>query len=76
MIEIIEIVAESLDIDQSEVSQDFIFREHSQWDSLAALGLITSIEDIFGVVLGDSDLHQVRTIGELGELIANRLTKN
>jgi acyl carrier protein len=75
MIELIEIVAELLDIDQNEVSQNFIFREHSQWDSLAALGLITSIEDRFGVVLGDSDLRKVATVGELGELIAKRSTK-
>ncbi len=76
MIKLIEIVAESLGVDQNEVHQNFCFREHGQWDSLAALGLITSIEDTFGVVFGDSDLREIATVAELGELIANRSAKH
>jgi len=72
---LLEIVAESLEVDATDVRANLLFREHTDWNSLAALSLITAIEDEFGVVLGDSDLRAVQTAGELWELVEKRASR-
>ncbi len=68
-----KLVAEAMDVDVSVITDDFEFRAHSAWDSLAALSLISSIEDEVGVVVSGTELKQVRTVSELHGLIAGRL---
>ncbi len=72
MNKVLEIMAESLEVDASEVSGELVFRDHLGWNSLAALSLITAIEDECGVVLGDTDLRGVKTVQELADLVAKR----
>ena len=71
--ELRKLVAEAMDIDVSMITDDFDFRSHPAWDSLAALSLISSIEDEVGVVVSGTELKQVRTVRELSELIAGRV---
>lgn len=60
-----DIVAEALEIDASEVTDDFVFVDHPAWDSLAALTMITALEDYFKVVLSGSDLRDAQTVAGL-----------
>ena len=41
---VLEIMAESLEVETANVNMDLVFRDHANWDSLAALSLITAIE--------------------------------
>lgn len=75
MTKIFEIMAESLEIDVGDIGTDLIFREHGSWNSLAALSLITALEDEFGVVLGDTDLQEVITVQDLMDFVAKWSTK-
>ena len=76
MNKVCELLAESLEVDLKEVGLDLVFREHERWDSLAALSLITAIEDDFGLVLGDVDLQKLVTVQDLADLISKRSAKS
>jgi len=60
-----EIIAEALELDVGEVDDDFVFVEHPAWDSLAALTVITALEDHFKVVLSGSELRDAKTVAGL-----------
>lgn len=60
-----DIVAEALEIDASGVTDDFVFVDHPAWDSLAALTMITALEDYFKVVLSGSDLRDAQSVAGL-----------
>ena len=64
-----ELLAESLEVDVTELSLDLNFKTHPKWDSLAALTLITAIEDEFGLVLSDTDLKKLVTLQDLSNVI-------
>ena len=66
---LIGIFAETLDTDTSALQPDLDFRTHPNWDSLAALTLVTAVEDEYGVVLSDSHLRSATSIAALAALI-------
>ncbi len=68
-----ELLSEALEVAASEISADMDFKNHEKWDSLAALSLITAIEDDFGFVLSDSDLRKLTTVQDLSDyVLANK----
>lgn len=69
MINLTELLSEALEVDASEISMDMEYKSHSKWDSLAALSLITAIEDEVGLVLSDSDLRKLTTVQNLYDYI-------
>jgi acyl carrier protein len=68
-----EIIAEALEIDVNGVDDSFAFKESANWDSLAALTLITGIEDIFRVVIAGTDLERVGSVLDLKALIQTKI---
>jgi acyl carrier protein len=69
MTNLVELLAECLEVDDAEISMSLDFKNHSNWDSLAALSLITAIEDEFGFVLGDTDLKKFNSVQDLNDYI-------
>jgi acyl carrier protein len=69
---VLEIVAEVLECAPESISEEFAFRADPRWDSLAALTLITSIEDEFGIVVSGTELEGIGTVAELGALLDSR----
>ena len=65
MIKFIELLAESLGVSSSDISLNLVFRSHPKWDSLAALTMITAIEDDFGLILNDMELQKLITVQDL-----------
>ncbi len=58
-----------------EVERRFVHQELQTiegWDSLAALSLLVSVRDNFGVVVATSDLRQVKTVGDLERLVSSK----
>ena len=66
---LLEILAETLETDVSQLHPDTDFRAHARWDSLAALTLVTAVEDDFGVMLTDRDLRDADSIAALAQRI-------
>lgn len=68
-----ETVAGAFNVPASSLSETTEFRSLLHWDSFAALALVYGIENTFGVLLGYGALNEVKTLGQLNELIATRL---
>jgi len=75
MTNLTELLSETLEIDVSEISLDMDYKSHPKWDSLAALSLITAIEDDFGLVLNDSDLKKLVSVQDLSDHIMSHAKK-
>lgn len=56
---------EILDVEPGSLSGDADFKSHPEWDSLAALSVITMIEDVYKKVIDPSVLKTSKTIEEL-----------
>lgn len=63
-------LADILEVD--EVQSDQELQAFEGWDSLAALSLLVSVRDNFGVVITTSDLRQAKTVGDLERLVLSR----
>ena len=60
-------------LENEEVRVDTKFRELDEWDSLAALSTISTIDDEFGVTINNKDLRSVETVGELYDMVISRV---
>lgn len=63
------ILAEALEVNESILVNDFDFTTHPNWDSLAALTLLTGIEDEYKIVLSGTDIKEINTLQALSSLI-------
>ncbi len=61
------------EIDTGSVTSDSLLKEDVGLSSVAMLYMAVSIENEFGVDLSDSDLGEIRTVGNVVELIAKHL---
>ena len=64
-----EILADTLDVDVEELSSNTNIATDLGADSLDVVEILMSIEDEFGVEIPDSEIENIRTIGELAEYI-------
>lgn len=68
-----EFVQEFAELLENEaVNENTKFRELDEWDSLAALSTISTIDDEFGVTINNKDLRSVETVSELYDLVISR----
>ena len=66
------IVAERLGVDEDKVTMEAEFVNDLNADSLDLVGVISDIEDAFNLTIADSDMENIRTVGNAVELIAER----
>jgi acyl carrier protein len=64
------LVAEVGDLPESRVVPDLRFTDLNRWGSLAALRLLTAIEETFDIHLDLRRYLVIETVGELSEMIA------
>jgi acyl carrier protein len=60
---LIEIFAQGLGVGIDALDEDSSPETLEEWDSLAAMNLVTLIEDTFAVSLSTRDIMKMRTIG-------------
>lgn len=65
----IEGMAEILECEASELSLDTVFRDLSNWDSLAYMSVIAMIDAEFEVVIPQAQFRELKTIGAIVEYI-------
>ena len=60
-----EIVAESLNVEESTLSETTSFKEDLGADSLDLFELVMSLEEEFGVEIPSEDLEKIATVGDV-----------
>lgn len=66
---LIEIVAEALEIDQDDARNDLILDPEDNWDSIAMLSVIASIDEAFDVQLDGDELAACRSLSQILNLL-------
>jgi len=73
--EVIEILAECLEKQNSEIHGTDEFRDYEEWDSLAYLSVIAYIDDKYGYVVPLEDFRQCRTVSSLADYLSTHVEK-
>ncbi|MBO5211001.1 MAG: acyl carrier protein [Clostridia bacterium] len=68
-----QILADTLDVNVEELSADTNIATDLGADSLDVVEILMSIEDEFEVEIPDSEIENIRTIGELVEYIETNM---
>ena len=63
----LELFAEVLEREEDEAPLNFKDRleDFEMWDSLAALSLVSMLDDEYGVIMGSKDLEKMKTIQDI-----------
>ena len=65
----IKLFAETLEIEDREITINDSFREYPEWDSLALLSVIAMIDDEYDVIIEGNDFAKLNTVGDLVDAI-------
>ena len=68
-----QILADTLDVNADELSADTNIATDLGADSLDVVEILMSIEDEFEIEIPDSEIENIRTIGELVEYIETNM---
>jgi acyl carrier protein len=61
---VISMVADRMDVDESQITNETHFVNDLQADSLDMAELVIDLEEEFGVEISDEDAQQIETVGE------------
>lgn len=67
-----EVVADKLDADPTDVSEDSRFMEDLGADSLDVVELIMGLEDEFGIEISDEEAEEILTVGDAVKFISEK----
>ena len=65
MIQIKEILKDTMDIDESKITLDAKLKEDLELDSLDSVELIMSAEEEFGIEIPDEDVMNFKTVNDI-----------
>lgn len=68
-----KILADTLDVSEEEISADTNIATDLGADSLDVVEILMSIEDEFEIEIPDSEIENIRTVGELVEFIETNM---
>lgn len=68
-----EAIAEVLNVDPDEVTEETTFTEDLGADSLDVYQIVMKIEEAFGIVIPEEEVRQISTVGEAVDLIRNSI---
>jgi len=66
---LVEIIAEALEIDKSVAENDLKLDPEDNWDSIALLSVIASIDEEFDIQLDGDKLAECRSISDILKLL-------
>jgi acyl carrier protein len=67
---VVDIVADTVHRDPSEITPDLELIADLNLDSLEMVELATDLEDVFGVSIPDDDIDKLKTVGHVQAYIA------
>lgn len=65
----LELLKDTLEIENRELTVNDEFRTYPEWDSLALLSVIAMIDDEYDVIIEGNDFAKINTVSELIEAI-------
>ena len=71
---IIELIAEQLDKDVSEITPEMSFADDLGADSLDLVELIMTVEEEFNIEIPDEEAEKIRTVKDIVEYLAKSLS--
>ena len=71
---VIDIVAEQMGVDKSEITRDTNFTNDLNADSLDVVELVMEFEDEFDTSIPDEEAEKIQTVGQAIEFIAKAST--
>jgi acyl carrier protein len=71
---LLAILSREFDVDSAEISPETDLQNDLDFDSLDGVALAGWIEEETGLALSDDDIEQMRTIGEIVELVHQRVS--
>ncbi len=69
---LIEVFAEGLQLDAAQLSEETSPQNTSQWDSLAAMTMVTLIEDSFQVRLSTREIMKMNSIAAARAVLTSK----
>lgn len=69
---LIGVFAEGLQLDATDLNDETSPQNTTQWDSLAAMTLVTLIEDTFGIRLSTRDIMRMNSIGAARSVLQSK----
>lgn len=69
---VIKLVAERMDVEESQITEDTHFVNDLQSDSLDMAELVIDLEEEFGISISDEDAQQIQTVGQAIAYIAEK----
>lgn len=73
--QLIEIIAEQLGIDDSQINDDSNLANDLGADSLDTLELVMTLEEIFKIEISDSEAEKLETVSDVYTFISTRSQK-
>ena len=70
-----KIFADYFDDDNLNITRDTNANDIEDWDSIAQVGLILSIEKIFSIQFSSGEVESLQNIGEMVDLISAKTNK-
>lgn len=70
---VIKIVADQLNVDESEISPDSSFVDDLGADSLDTVELVMAFEEEFGIEIPDEDAEKIQTVQNAIDYIASKV---
>lgn len=70
-----EILREEFEDDELEITDETTAADVEDWDSLAHLSIVHSIEKTFGIKLTMGEIQESKNVGELVDAIVKHLEK-
>ena len=67
--EILSLIENCMDVEESTLSMDAVLSDFEEWDSLTVLAIIAAVDERYNRHLTGEDLKRVKTVSELVELI-------
>jgi acyl carrier protein len=68
----LDMIREVFEIEDRDIYLTDTFKSYPEWDSLARLSLIASIDDEYGVIIPDAEFNAITTLAELFERVQNK----
>lgn len=73
--QLIEIIAEQLGVDESQINNDSNLTNDLGADSLDTLELVMTLEENFKIEISDSEAEKLETVNDVYTFISTRLKK-
>jgi len=66
---LVAILKESLNVRESEISDDARFADFGEWDSMTHMFFITKLEEAYSIELTGDEIADMKTVGDVRKLL-------